>query len=377
MPSIRCPTIWAPTTSTRRWACGISTTIAAALTLGGAGFARLFVFNGYLPVEIAGDSLSVTVSNFARAGFLTADAVRIETARPDVLKVFVIGDRQFSLGYSEQGSWGDWGGEREHNHDYRFSGGAPTDVATFAFTGIDNGIYRVSATWPAGGNRPVQAEYAIVGGEVAVVNQQVAPADDQFEDVPWKDLFPSVQVTGGSLTITLRSLTGGAAIADAVRLELIGSVAAANILQQPRGGTYIEGEEVSLTVQADGAATLHYRWQKGTTDLGAPDSPTLLLQGVTSADDGDYRVIVSNDFGSETSQPATITVIGGPLLRLEFHDAVTFDGLVGLHYQVEYRDTGDWQVLQDVPALPYTPYTVYDGAPIGSPRREYRAVLVP
>ncbi len=343
----------------------------------GAGFARLSTFNGYLPVALTGDSLTVTVSNFAGSGFLTADAARIEPARADALKVFVIGDREASRGYSEQGAWASWGGEYEHNHDYRFSGGGPADVATFAFTGLDNGAYRVSATWTISPNRPDQAEYAIQGGDTIIVSQKVAPADDQFEDVPWKDLFPSVQVTDNTLTVTLRSLDGGVAIADAVRLELIASASPVGILQPPQGGTYLQGETATLSVLAGGAEPLHYRWQKGTTDLGAPDSRTLVLQNLTVADSGDYRVIVSNVFGSETSRAATVTVLGGPVLGIEFHDGLTFDGLVGLHYRVDYQEGGAWQLLQDIPSLPRTPYTVYDPAPVSLPRRSYRAVLVP
>ena len=57
------------------------------------------------------------------------------------------------------------------------------------------------------------------------------------------------------------------------------------------------------------------------------------------------------------------------------------EGSVGLHYRVEYRTALDppdtWQLLQDIPSLPSTPYLVYDPTPATQPQRIYRAVLMP
>jgi hypothetical protein len=57
--------------------------------------------------------------------------------------------------------------------------------------------------------------------------------------------------------------------------------------------------------------------------------------------------------------------------------AITLDGIRGLHYRVEYRNSLDsadpWQLLQDIPVLSSTPLLIYDPAPFQS-QRFYRAV---
>jgi len=273
----------------------------------GPGFARLSPFNGYIPLTVTDGTLDVTVKN-AGAGFLTADAVRLESARLDALKVWVIGDRETARGYSESAPWQDWGGEFEHNHDFRFSA---TATATFAFTGLNPGRYRVSATWPAGGNRPAQTEYAIAGVATNIVSQQVAPEDDLFEDVMWEDLFENIEVTDGNLTVTLRGLSAGVAIADAVRVELLD--AAAFIERQPQDTHASEGSGAAFSVLAIGTAPLSFQWFQGETPLAGQTNASLVLGGVTPGDLGGYSVVVTNAQGSMTSRVAMLTLNQEPV----------------------------------------------------------------
>lgn len=268
----------------------------------GPGFARLSTFNGYIPMTITDGTIEVTVKN-ASAGFLTADAVRLEAARLDALKVWVVADRETARGYSESALWEDWGGEYEHGHDYRFSGAA---TATFAFSGLNPGRYRVSATWPAGGNRPVQTEYAIPEVATNILSQRVAPGDDLFEDVMWEDLFQNVEVTGGTLTVTLRSLDVGVAIADAVRVELID--AAPSIERPPEDTHASEGSRASFSVLAIGTAPLSHQWYRGETPLTDQTNAVLTLDSVTPADFDNYFVVVTNAQGSATSHVAVLTL---------------------------------------------------------------------
>jgi hypothetical protein len=268
----------------------------------GPGFARLSTFNGYIPMTITDGSLEVTVRNGGAAGFLTADAARLDTARFDTLKVWIIGDRETARGYSESAAWGDWGGEFEHNHDYRFSGDA---TATFAFSGLNPGRYRVSATWPAGANRPVQTEYAIPGVATNIVSQQVMPNDDFFEDVLWEDLFQNIEVTNGTLAVTLRSLGAGVAIADAMRLELID--APPSIERQPQDTHASEGSSASFAALAIGTAPLSYQWYSGESAITNQTNATLTLGSVAPADLRGYYVVAVNPQGSATSQVAVLT----------------------------------------------------------------------
>src|SRR5690606_29072216 len=143
-------------------------------------------------------------------------------------------------------------------------------------------------------------------------------------------------------------------------------------------------------VQAAGAAPLTYQWQKEVdgvfTDLtdGAGISGAtgadLTLSNLQAADAGNYRVVVSNAGGAATSRAASVAVVGPPTIDINRHPGIVVSGTVGYRYQVEYReelgDPEDWQLLQDIPSLPSTPYVVYDPVAVAS-KRFYRVVFAP
>jgi uncharacterized repeat protein (TIGR01451 family) len=79
------------------------------------------------------------------------------------------------------------------------------------------------------------------------------------------------------------------------------------ITAQPRSVSVLEGRAASLTVDVFGSLPLNYQWLfNGTNPAGS--SWTLSLAGITQAQAGDYRVVVSNSFGSAISEVARITV---------------------------------------------------------------------
>ncbi len=186
-----------------------------------AGYARLSSFNGYVARSISNGSLQVTVSSAVPGLYLMADSVRLERAPQDVEKVYVV-DNEDTTGYTETGTWSTWEADPyDHRNNIRYTSD-PTATATFNFTGLDDGVYRVSATWTPGETRPDDATYSIPEVGNRTVNQQVAPSDDVFEEVPWKHLFYGVTITNGILSVVLTNPAGGIGgvlIADAVRLE--------------------------------------------------------------------------------------------------------------------------------------------------------------
>jgi hypothetical protein len=151
--------------------------------------------------------------------YLMADSVRVEKANPDVEKVYVV-DNEDATGYSETGtSWATWAGDdNDHRSNYRYVSG--TDTATFSFTGVDDGVYRVSANWTPSPNRTTGAAYIIEGIGSAIVSQEPSP-EDAFENSYWKNLFYAVNVTNGSISVTVSNTTTDLLIADAVRLEKV------------------------------------------------------------------------------------------------------------------------------------------------------------
>ena len=195
-------------------------------TDGTVTYQRLSSFNGYIPFDVTDGTFTATVGDTDAARFLIADDIRLESVRSDVQRIHVIGNGD--VGYSESATgWATWSSDTgDHGSDIRFATSLSA-TASFAFTGLENGTYRVSSAWTTGGGRPDDARYFIAGGPTITLNQQFAPNDDIFEEVNWEDLF-TVLVVDGNLTVNLENAAGGgggtALIADAVRLELIATI---------------------------------------------------------------------------------------------------------------------------------------------------------
>lgn len=85
---------------------------------------------------------------------------------------------------------------------------------------------------------------------------------------------------------------------------------APSITSQPANRTVSAGQSASFTVAASGTAPLRYQWQRNGANIANATSTTFTLQSTTAADNGaTFRAVASNDFGSATSNAATLTVL--------------------------------------------------------------------
>ncbi|MBX9853231.1 MAG: PQQ-dependent sugar dehydrogenase [Cytophagaceae bacterium] len=80
------------------------------------------------------------------------------------------------------------------------------------------------------------------------------------------------------------------------------------ITNQPQSVTVSEGQPASFTVGSSGATPLNYQWQKNGVNIPGATSATYTIPGTTSSSAGQYRAIVTNTFGTATSNAATLTV---------------------------------------------------------------------
>jgi hypothetical protein len=79
------------------------------------------------------------------------------------------------------------------------------------------------------------------------------------------------------------------------------------ITVQPSSQTVYVGSSVSFEVRASGTDPITYDWYHEGFSLGVHTN-TYTIDSVENSDEGVYYVIVSNDYGSETSNNATLTV---------------------------------------------------------------------
>ncbi|HYG77942.1 MAG TPA: PQQ-dependent sugar dehydrogenase [Planctomycetota bacterium] len=82
-----------------------------------------------------------------------------------------------------------------------------------------------------------------------------------------------------------------------------------SITQQPASRTVTVGESVTFSVSTSGASPFKYQWQRNGTDISGATSSTYTIASVALSDNNAaFRVIVNNDYGSATSNAATLTV---------------------------------------------------------------------
>ncbi|HYW73963.1 MAG TPA: PQQ-dependent sugar dehydrogenase [Pyrinomonadaceae bacterium] len=98
--------------------------------------------------------------------------------------------------------------------------------------------------------------------------------------------------------------TGAAAV---FRIQFNGT--APTITAQPNNQTVTQGQPATFGVAASGSPTLAYQWQRNQVNIGGATSPNYTTPATTAADNGaKFRCVVTNPFGSATSNEVTLTV---------------------------------------------------------------------
>lgn len=172
------------------------------------------------PYRLGGGTLIVSLSDQAN-GKVAADAVRLE-------RVGYPGQILDNSGARFQGLWSLGINEGFQGSTYVSPAGTGENVATWLFSGLTPGQYRVSVTWSPGADRATNAPYALFDGNRALatvsVNQQLAPASFSDAGATWEDLGGLgnlYTLTDTTLFVNLANAANGQVVADAVRLERV------------------------------------------------------------------------------------------------------------------------------------------------------------
>lgn len=76
----------------------------------------------------------------------------------------------------------------------------------------------------------------------------------------------------------------------------------------PSGSLY-QGQSFTLSATASGAPTLGFQWRKDNVEIPGATSATYTKTGAMPSDSGSYTVVVTNAYGSATSEAASVTII--------------------------------------------------------------------
>ena len=77
----------------------------------------------------------------------------------------------------------------------------------------------------------------------------------------------------------------------------------------PANVTVMEGLPASFNVLATGSLPINYQWQKNGVNISGATTSSYTISTTQITDAGQYRVVVTNIFGNDTSNAATLTVI--------------------------------------------------------------------
>ena len=86
---------------------------------------------------------------------------------------------------------------------------------------------------------------------------------------------------------------------------------APQISSQPQSLTVIAGKTATFSVGAFGDQPLTYQWYNGTTAIAGATLPYLALTNATAANAGSYHAVITNSYGSATSNTVTLAVNPG------------------------------------------------------------------
>ena len=118
--------------------------------------------------------------------------------------------------------------------------------------------------------------------------------------------------SGAQFTVTVTN-SAGSATSNAATLTVNPAPVAPTITTQPSSQTITAGQTATFSVTATGTAPLSYQWSMNGTAIGGATASSYTTPVETTAASGEqFTVMISNSFGSATSNAATLTVNPAP-----------------------------------------------------------------
>ncbi|MFO0839108.1 MAG: immunoglobulin domain-containing protein [Phycisphaerae bacterium] len=201
-------------------------------------------------------------------------------------------------------------------------GGLEYDQLAGILYGLDDAV---------GGTRLVQ--FDVNTGARTIIGSLGAGIAD-CNGLAWCDidaLLYTVNSANGQL-LSINPATGAATVVGASggmfggNLGLAAVMSAPWVSNHPVGQTGCGGSTITLTASATGAGPLSYQWRKDGNAIPGANGASLALNGVIADDAGSYDVVVTNAFGSRTSNSAAVVVEQAPTITNSPSSQTTCDG---------------------------------------------------
>ncbi len=156
---------------------------------------------------------------------------------------------------------------------------------------------------------------------------------------------------------------------------------ATSITTQPVGTAGCEGQNTTFTVVAAGTGTLSYQWKYGSTNVGT-NSASYNIPSTTTANDGNYSVVVTGGCGNATSSTVALNVYASPTTNATISTANITDATLcgknevtisantpGAESTGEWSVVGNWGIIASSDTDPITTFTANNAALGGTPKQ--------
>jgi len=130
------------------------------------------------------------------------------------------------------------------------------------------------------------------------------------------------------------------------------------ILQDPQSQTVVPGATATFSVEVGGSPPFSYQWFRDGQPIPNANEITLTINGAQPSDQGSYSVLVSNDFGSATSQAAFLTVGPGvSVLSIARQGSAVLVNWTGPAQELRAAGSlfGNWEVVNVGPRRSWIP----------------------
>ncbi|MFY7668209.1 MAG: T9SS type A sorting domain-containing protein, partial [Crocinitomicaceae bacterium] len=158
---------------------------------------------------------------------------------------------------------------------------------------------------------------------------------------------------------------------------------ATSITTQPVGTAGCEGQNTTFTVVAAGTGSLSYQWKYGATNVGT-NSASYNIPSTSTANDGNYSVVVTGGCGNATSNTVALNVYASPTTNATISTADITDAtlcgknsvsVVGnspdIYSQGEWSVVGAFNIVVDDPGSTSATFTVQDNSLLGGATRKF------
>jgi hypothetical protein len=177
---------------------------------------------------------------------------------------------------------------------------AEANVATFDGVDITDGTFDTNVTYTTYYVANPVNDGTDVGGTVGLSGQSLVFTND------------TININCDPKTDGNRSTLAGFIITDMPVVTLA-----------PAGTTNILAGAFTLSAGAIGIPPLSYQWQLNGTNLAGATATSYTNTDAAATDSGEYTLMVTNLYGSTTSQVASVTILLAPAIGVDLPTAVT------------------------------------------------------